>query len=526
MKKLTVLLLLCNIPLFCFAQLRPQSIAVFKNGQSFVIRSGKVPTPQGKFTLRDDLPSALFGTLWFDAADGDIASVTAFQDSVSVKKEVGLADFGLLLRENEGASVALRRKGTGEDLQALVRGRVEKVYYRPDGASVIMLQGNNGYFAVKEEEITTVTFDDRPELNLQAESVEMQTVAEVNFSNPKPAHNLRMMYLQNGLRWTPQYLLELRSDERADLTLQAEISNDAADIDDVSLDLVVGVPNFKFATRQAGLLDFLQNYRPQPRPTDGFANTFSNVASQQITYGIEAAPTDDLRNATGTTGSENEDLFFYNLPNFSLPAGGRTVQRLFTENVKIAHLYETNLRGNTENANSYQSEYLFSPNTQNPVYHVVKIENTLRQPWTTAPILVMNDQDNRSRPVSQDVMNYTAAGSNAFVKLTETPEIKITHAEKEIAAVPDAKRWNNRRYTKVKVAGQLKVKSYKNKKIDLNVRRQILGTLLKSETDWLTAEVINTSGSPNRKNNVCWELSLPAKGEVTIDYEYEIFLLR
>ena len=55
-----------------------------------------------------------------------------------------------------------------------------------------------------------------------------------------------MFYLQKGVRWIPSYKLELDGQGKAVVKLQATIINELADLEDVSLNLVVGVPTFTF----------------------------------------------------------------------------------------------------------------------------------------------------------------------------------------------------------------------------------------------------------------------------------------
>ena len=57
------------------------------------------------------------------------------------------------------------------------------------------------------------------------------------------------MYFRPGIRWIPTYRIDLRQKDgknMAQVSLQAEILNEAEDLHDVPLDIVVGVPNFRF----------------------------------------------------------------------------------------------------------------------------------------------------------------------------------------------------------------------------------------------------------------------------------------
>jgi len=386
-----------------------------------------------------------------------------------------------------------------------------------------LLKTDQGWISVRENDILELKFIDEPNFAFSEEVKRLKPLIELKFKTAAAKQKLEMMYLQNGLEWVPQYLLELDDDQNGTLRLQAEISNEAEDINNSTVDFVVGVPNFKFATRNALLVNFLQQYASNLGRDARFQQQTLNFSNSAISYGAESAPTGNIANANSVGGNENEDLFFYTISDFSLRKGGRAVQKLFKEKVKLKHLYETNLSANTESSNSYRETFLFSKSNQNPVYHVVKLENTTNQPWTTAPILVVNNKGEK-RPISQDVMNFTASGTNAFVKLTESPEIEIKSSEKILSRTGAMKKMFNRNYVNLKVQGQLKIKNNKSKAIELNVRRNITGQLITSDVTWLKAEAIPQFKSPNSKNDVCWELKLDGKESIEITYEYDILV--
>ena len=54
------------------------------------------------------------------------------------------------------------------------------------------------------------------------------------------------MYLQKGFRWIPGYQVTLDGNGKAAIKLQATLLNELADLDDVTANLVIGVPSFAF----------------------------------------------------------------------------------------------------------------------------------------------------------------------------------------------------------------------------------------------------------------------------------------
>ena len=92
----------------------------------------------------------------------------------------------------------------------------------------------------------------------------------------------------------------------------------------------------------------------------------------------------------------------------------------------------------------------------------------------------MRIQEGKTRPMSQDMLNYTPSKGHTFIKLTEAPDVKIEQAEKEISRQEKAKsptQNDGHWYDLVKVEGQVKIRNYKGETIDLNVRRTINGKL-------------------------------------------------
>src|ERR1043165_260146 len=67
---------------------------------------------------------------------------------------------------------------------------------------------------------------------------------------------LQLFYFSEGVRWIPTYRVAAGNadkPDKADISLQGEILNEAEDIRGAALDLVVGVPNFRFKTTPSPL---------------------------------------------------------------------------------------------------------------------------------------------------------------------------------------------------------------------------------------------------------------------------------
>lgn len=499
------------------------SISIFKNGTAFFIKSGTIEATDGSYRITDNLPPALFGTYWMNAPTGALSALSSYVDTLNTAKAMPAKTISEMLQANLGKKIILH---VGKDEQ--IAGTVESLNQNASYASqIVTFRMEDKWRTFLVSEIRRIDFFEKPEQEYERTSQEVKPVLQVDFATDKKQQELDLMYLSNGLSWTPLYLIELTGAERAKLSLRAEVVNTIEDIENTDVNFVVGVPNFSFADKLSPLIALAHPQYPG-NVTARSMNMLSNtIASQTITYSVEEDFAFDVPATTsGLQGSAEEDLYFYTLEDMSLKKGGRGHYPVFTADINIAHIYECNLPQNNTDKYAYREDYLFSPNP-NKVFHSIKVVNDTEYPFTTgAALVVKNEQD--TKPISQDRLNYTPVNGNSFVKLTEAPDVHIKQAEKAVNRSENAKKITRGGdayyYDLITVAGQVKVKNYKTQKIDLNIRRPIIGELKETSIKWLTSERINTSGNLNKLTDVCWETSVNAGDELTITYTYEVYV--
>ncbi len=511
---------------------KTKSISLFKNGSAFYLKSGKVKTKDKTYRITKNIPSALFGTFWIQSPSDELQFVSSFNDQVAESNKARTTTFAQMLSANLGKKLRLHI-GKDDIIDGYVE-EVEKIAKPTDDKALIPEQfivGNiltfrtdSMWLTLNVSEIRRIEYLEKPNQVLETKFLQNKPVLQFNFDNNKAEQNVDIMYLQNGLSWTPGYLIELIDDETAQLTLRAEVVNSAEDIKDTDINFVVGVPNFRFANRLSSLVDFYNSY--VPAVNQGFSNSMRAQTANAYAIQEDVQSLSEISvTANQVTGSAEEDLFFYNLKNFSLKKGGRGHYPIFSKKIDISHIYECNITANNANQRNFQQSFLFSPDNANRVYHSVKVNNDTEFPWTTGSAMVVKGTKDQ-KPISQDQLNYTPIKGHSFVKLTEAPNVKIKHAEKEVSREKRVlKHQNNSNYyyDLVTVEGQVKIKNYKEKDIDLNVRRTINGELLESSKKWLKAERITPNG-PNKINTVCWETSIKSGEEIIITYQYKVYV--
>jgi hypothetical protein len=512
------------------ADLKTESISIFKNGSAFYVKSGKVKTENSVYRMTENFPKALFGTYWFGSSV--LKSVKSFQDTV--KQNLNANSITEMLVANEGKQVMLQVAGNPSD--ASLSGKLVSVTKLDNIASgsvqsrTILMETSNGWISLKSEQVRSISFNEKP--NLQFTSKKVQPIIELGFSNSQAQQSLSMMYLQNGLGWLPNYLINMTADDKAELTLRAEVTNDAEDIVNTSVNFVVGVPNFKYAKKLASLVDFLGTAGRRSGGTSNNFNNFSNsLSTQRVSYGGDDAwgsggfgDFEEEETESGVGIAAVEDLFYYTISGISLKKGGRAYYDILKTKVDIEHIYESNISSNGTGTNAYRKTYSFTEDKSNTVFHSIKLKNEAKSPWTTGSAMVVRTDKGIVKPISQDLLSYTPVSGTSFVKLTEAHDVKVKHAEKEMSREAKSIKWRNYSYDLIQVEGQVKIKNYKQKAIQLNVKRYINGEFKKSSQKWETEERVNLSGSVNKSTQVCWEMDLKAGEEKVITYSYQVYV--
>ncbi len=521
MKKPPLLFLCCLIsPLLGFGQhpLPTKSISVFKNGTAFVVRSGEVTPTNGHFRLnREWLPEALFGTVWLTSPDKSIGAVSTFIDSVS--KETVATYHLISAKENIGKRATFHLKKDGQSVKGIIREVNE---------NIVVVEASENWILFLGSDIERMEYDEKPKLTFTETKAER--FMQVDFLSPKPKQTIDFMYMRNGLSWYPQYRIDLTGEDKATLSFRAELANDAEDIHDSEVNFVVGVPNFLFSS----MLDPLFNFAPlgirggggstfdaygsnlyQARAvmTQSFANT--------VAYDTEVGDPAGLPAAVDVDGESQEDLFFYTINGVTLPKGGRAMYTVFSREIEVEHIYESQLPPNTTNSSAYLTEPRTLPE---PVLHRLKITNASTQPFTTGSAMVFRTENGKAKPISQDKINYTPAGGKTVLTMTNASDVEVRHKENETARVTNAKRENKLQYDLVTVAGEITIKNHKSTDIRLDVRRTLIGALKTTNPAWELSKRVNFNSSLNEITDVCWELKMKAGEELTIKYGYEIYV--
>src|SRR5690606_36628096 len=63
-----------------------KTASIFKYGTAFFLKTGKLNTIDGFDRMTENIPSALFGTLWIKSPTGDLKHISGYTDELKSQK--------------------------------------------------------------------------------------------------------------------------------------------------------------------------------------------------------------------------------------------------------------------------------------------------------------------------------------------------------------------------------------------------------------------------------------------------------
>jgi hypothetical protein len=531
-------------------ELKPVAVAVFKNGLAFVVKQGDLPLEDGAGKIAP-IPAATLGSLWITPNDPKVTldEVVAYrykvagQQNLTALAELLMANAGKVLtvgygnqKEYTGEIVGFREPErsapSGDSASSLLSAAMASPPPAQSVPEFLLLRVEGKLLALYFRNITQVTLPADPVLQTPHE--EERKALRFKLKGAGGHANLTMGYLENGLGWTPSYLVSLRDDKTALMTMQAVVLDDAEDLKDTDVFFVVGVPNFAFAqipspmALQQTLLDFIQ--AANRRDTSGFASRYSNALMAQGVVNMEMdqtmGPSPSFETAVEELkGAPEEDLFLYTRGGVTLAKGERATYNVFSGSVNYEHIYQWDVQdqprvdgfGNVQNIQNTGSP---DRTERNNIWHALRVKNNTKFPWTSAPALVISG----TKPVSQDTLPYTPKGAASNLKLTIATDLRSSHDEREVARQQNVTRRHGYSYDEVTVEGTLKIKNYKTKDVRLSITKTLRGSV-ESQTDEGRAEKLGEAISvDNPMSRLTWEITLKAGEERAITYRYKVWV--
>lgn len=560
-------------------------VTVFKDGHTMVMERGKAVLEDGWARTRM-VPSPLLGAFWAYAAD-DKAKVDLINSAmVDSEEKRPVLTFDEIIQANIGTNVEIveqqadaepvghqgkllgilqheadeeteteRRIPAGYDRwgnytpERTVRGTTAET--ASNMASFVMLQNDEGVVLVKRDRIQGITFATKEPKTTHTNTKKVRELSLHLSEDGKAAAGEReigFVYVQKGIRWIPDYRIELLDEGKAKISLQGTIVNELAELENVNVRLVVGVPSFimkddisPMALREVGLN--LGRYFQPPSDRRGDQQSFylSNAIMSQA-----AMP---VRQGGGPAGGggpdipdegQQEDLYLYHKEGLTLKKGGRAIVQLFEVVVPYEDVYTWDIppvppRELWNHVNQDQQRQLIQALTGSKAMHELRLKNTGKQPWTVGPATIFKD----GAILGQQLMTFTSVGNEVDVPVTVATDLNTKKVEKETGRITQATKIAGYDYAKVSLNGQLTLTNFKDRPVKVYVKRKVIGTATEAteggevRLTYLGEDASLGDSYPwrwwswpywwysaNAMSEVTWEVEIPAGGAKTLSYDW------
>lgn len=531
------------------AETQLQQVALFKNGLGFFVSQVTCPGKKDSFSFVPAV-AASHGTFW-----------VAYPEKVELKslaaKEIELAEsleaisIEELLRANVGKEVQLSFDNKGETtihgvLSSFAENRSQpqpnpyepgsvdssstpRYIPPPFRASLIIVKTNEGDVAIDSQQIKRVECTDgKIEKTFISKRKSMQF--DIQLAKPAGGKKLTVSYLAKGITWAPSYVVDITEPNKAPLSAKAVVINEACDLNGVTVQLVTGFPNLQFAdivsplAMKENLAQFLQSL-VRGQSERGRVSMLSNVMAQSMEYATLSAD-EEMMPAYGAAeaGKVAEDLFLYPVENVHLAKGQVGYLPLFTESIPYKHIYQWTIPDyvNEEEQYYYESRRRGEQTQEEQVWHCLKMENTTKVPWTTAPAEIIKE----GFILGQDTLNYTPVKGETTLKITQAISVKAEQLELETDRKRDAAQLYGYHYDLVTVEGKLSVTNFQEKAITLEITKPLSGEVKSSEPQ---AEIETLARGLRRMNAVrklTWTIELEPGQQKKLGYIYEVYVRR
>lgn len=547
---------------------------VFKDGYFLIIkRAVGIANEKGE-VYTDDVPdSAVLGSFWAIPDEGKLINMHAGWRSTeeTEDKELDCRDQLEILLANVGKQIKVETNDktiyNGTILKVLADKTMQPIdptfwdLRKSSINSAVLVRSLNSVEPSKTETLATfqgahfVLRTEEGDVLLHVGNIRSLSIKEMatkinrtskttrktkrlSFTVPTPGKKVSMsiLYFRPGIRWIPTYrvtLAEKEGKKMANMALQAELLNEAEDLNNVPIDLVVGVPNFRFKdtispmTLEATLRNTLVEAAPGlmgNNLSNGFNNASYSQRSSEFrhnaaqSHGVDEG-TINLPNDLTATGSQ--DLFVYHLPKTTIGKGDRVAVSIFQSEAPYRDIYTWDVRVNRSDIETAPSAPgLKSPLSlaKNEVWHQIEVTNTSNVPWTTGAVLLMQG----NQPLAQELLTYTSPKNVCRIPVTVAVELKGSFEEKEINRTLDSVRWLDHAYAKIEKQATVHLCNNKKDPVDVEITLRLGGRVTEASEkgdielgafraeDWQ-----NYNGSPavNNSSTVTWKAKL-ASGEV------------
>ncbi len=448
-----------------------ESVSIFRDGYGYFVKKGSVKLEDGWATA-NFLPDAIDGTVWVystnPAANVDEVIATKSND-ISFKDAAGLK---AALGDKVGLNFTITLKN-GQSFTGALNRLLD---------DMLLLDNGSGYSGIPYGNIQKVKLDGFP-LKVHVSGVNKDAVI-----------GLRVAYLEEGVRWQPSYVMDVRNGI-GKLDLRASLANSVQDFNGTKLNFVVGSP---FVT-QRGINDLLGSVS-----LDDAAHASSITISKKDGRKAATEPDEMASSApsmgASTTVDRAGELYYYVKPHVHLAKGDVAMMTL-AQSTGPAH-----------------PEYMWNADGDS-VKYLLQFKNTLDEPLTTGSVLVIDN----GKAVGQDTLTYVPSGGMAKISLAEGIGVHVRRHEIELKRGGTV-RIGKDDYIPVTMEGTLTIDAHRSHPVEMTITKTIRGKVMSLSHSGVIGNTQVLSGEANTVNDVKWKVSVASGKPTIIHYTYQTYI--
>ncbi len=573
-------------------ELKTERAIIFKDGFALIIKRGVATTDQAGEVFTDEVPdAAVLGSFWAVPDEGRLISMLAGWKETKYSEDKQLPctqPIEILLANKEKHAKVEFHDGTvysgvirevlidktdapltparwnridhsalpsvTQPEQTLVSSHVHRLAAAaPTGEHTLtaisganfILRSDEGDVLLPVGQVRTILVKDMTTTITKTRTTSKKTKRlTFKFEGAETKQSVSIMYFRPGIRWIPTYRVSLSDkyeQKTAAVALQAELRNEAEDLDDVPVDLVVGVPNFRFRDTpsplvlEATLRNALTEAVPNLMGNQGNALSNAMYSQRAGEFRGNKAPANDAPQSTvdlpgELTAAGAQDLFVYNLPKITLGKSERIAVPIFTTEVPYRDVYTWDLHLTKQDNDAAPSgSGAKSPLalSKNEVWHQIVLTNTTKLPWTTGAAMMMEG----NQPLAQELLTYTPPEDEVRVPLTVSVDTRGSLSGKELRRELNSIQWDGVKYARIDKEMKLNLSNNKSVGIETEITLRMGGKVDQvshdgdvtlgafDAADWAQH---NSHPAVNNSSSVIWRVKLqPGETfEPSVAYHY------
>jgi hypothetical protein len=483
-----------------------KKITVFKNGTALIINEGPVPM-NGKYVTLPDPGPVLLGTYWIGSVKGNSIKRVDFRtDTVKTRKDI--SSIPELLVANVGKKVTVSYT-VGEKGDRSLTGQIISV---DPGTSLVQIKkDDNRVTALQTAFIFQVEMENNASSFMKDSAVKL---VSLEMENPGNEITLKEAYMQDNMNWSPSYLLRIQDDKTAYLEMKANLSNPGKAFSNVETELVVGAPILYFGLQKDPMNNHFAAETNQNEYRSKGNKNFSQLSNTQVPTGsfmkMEGVEEADefLQN-----GEKQGDLYIYKLGKISIQKEATANFPIFTATIPCTEKYDCVIPEHVAAYGSSDDKGFVD------VFHAYEIKNSLTMPFTTAPIMVVDNQHNF---IAQNLLKYTPVGADNTIQISKAIDVTLQNKEEETNRIDNFKKVGKVTLGRVTIAGTITLNNYQKKEVTINIKKCVTGTVEPLDNGGSITKRTAEQHDRNPYSELNWQIKLKAGEAKNIHYTYQV----